>query len=89
MAGNGSKQAIPQVERTLVPPDDILFGCTTAMLSLRQQLEKICGANIPILIQGSGGSGKELLARWIHLRSTRNQGPFIKLNFASIPVTLL
>jgi two-component system response regulator AtoC len=89
MAGNSSKQAIPQVERTLVPPDDILFGCTTAMLSLRQQLEKICGANIPILIQGSGGSGKELLARWIHLRSTRNQGPFIKLNFAAIPGTLL
>ena len=88
MAGNSSKQAI-QVERTLVPPDDILFGCTPAMLALRQQLEKICGANIPVLIQGSGGCGKELLARWIHHRSTRNQGPFIKLNFAAIPGTLL
>jgi len=59
------------------------------MRSIRQQLEKVCGANIPILIQGSGGSGKELLARWIHRRSTRNEGPFIKLNFAAIPGSLI
>ncbi len=59
------------------------------MLALRQQLDKICGANIPVLLQGSGGSGKELLARWIHQRSNRNQGPFIKLNFAAIPGSLL
>jgi two-component system, NtrC family, response regulator AtoC len=89
MAGNGSKQAVPQAERTFFPPDDILFGCTPAMLALRLQLEKVCGANIPILIQGSGGSGKELLARWIHHRSNRSQGPFIKLNFAAIPGSLL
>jgi two-component system response regulator AtoC len=89
MAGNHLKQTHLHTDETVLPPDDVLFGCTPGMRSLRQQLEKVCGANIPILIQGSGGSGKELLARWIHRRSTRNGGPFIKLNFAAIPGSLI
>jgi two-component system response regulator AtoC len=89
MAGNNLKPAQLGTDQTILPPDDILFGCTPAMASIRQQLEKIGGANVPILIQGSGGSGKELLARWIHRRSNRNGGPFIKLNFAAIPGSLI
>jgi two-component system, NtrC family, response regulator AtoC len=89
MAGNASKRAHSERERAPLPPDDVLFGHTRAMLVMRQRLEKVCRANVPILIQGSGGSGKELLARWIHKKSTRNEGPFIKLNFAAIPGTLL
>jgi two-component system response regulator AtoC len=72
-----------------VPPDDIVFGCTPAMLAIRQQLEKVCGTNIPILVQGDGGSGKETLARWVHHRSPWNSGPFVKVNFAAIPGSLL
>lgn len=59
------------------------------MLAIRHQLEKVSQSNIPILLQGDGGTGKEVLARWIHYRSTRNSGPFVKLNFAAIPGSLL
>jgi two-component system, NtrC family, response regulator AtoC len=89
MADHTSKQTRSQADVHVLPPDDIIFGCTPALLTIRHQLEKICGANIPILIQGSGGSGKEVLARWIHRRSTRNIGPFIKLNFAATPGSLM
>ncbi|MGC1660570.1 MAG: sigma 54-interacting transcriptional regulator [Candidatus Acidiferrales bacterium] len=89
MAGNSSKQGPSQADTYALPPDDIIFGCTSAMLTIRHQLEKVCSANIPILIQGGGGSGKEILARWIHRRSSRNSGPFIKLNFAAIPGSLI
>jgi len=73
----------------LFPPDDIVFGCTPAMLAIRQQLEKVCGTTIPMLVQGDGGTGKETLARWVHHRSPWNSGPFVKVNFAAIPGGLL
>jgi two-component system response regulator AtoC len=59
------------------------------MLAIRQRLERVCGTNIPILVQGDGGSGKETLARWVHHRSPWNAGPFVKVNFAAIPGGLL
>jgi two-component system, NtrC family, response regulator AtoC len=89
MASSASRQSSPQVEAFVLPPDDILFGRTPAMLAMRHQLEKVCSANVPVLIQGDGGSGKEVLARWIHRRSNRNDAPFIKLNFAAIPGSLI
>jgi two-component system, NtrC family, response regulator AtoC len=72
-----------------LPPDPVIFGTTPRMLALRQQLEKACRADIPILIQGEGGSGKEVLARWIHRNSPYSRGPFVKVNFAAIPGSLL
>jgi len=72
-----------------LPPDETVFGCTPAMRRMRQQLERICHANVPLLIQGAGGSGKETLARWVHHHSSWSSGPFIKINFAAIPGNLL
>ena len=88
MASNGSSD-MRLADDMVVPPDDIVFGCTRAMLAIRQRLEKVCGTNVPILVQGDGGSGKETLARWVHHRSPWNSGPFIKINFAAIPGSLL
>jgi two-component system response regulator AtoC len=88
MASNASRDMSSAGDMVL-PPDDIVFGRTPAMLSIRQQLEKVCGTNIPILVQGDGGSGKETLARWVHQRSPWNTGPFVKVNFAAIPGSLL
>jgi two-component system, NtrC family, response regulator AtoC len=89
MARNSSPDLNPAARQFVVPPDDIVFGCTPRMLAIRQQLEKVCGANIPMLVQGDGGSGKETLARWVHHRSPWNSGPFVKVNFAAIPGSLL
>ncbi len=50
---------------------------------------KIAPSKATVLIQGESGTGKELLARYIHEQSQRNQGPFVAVNCASLPETLL
>jgi transcriptional regulator with PAS, ATPase and Fis domain len=55
------------------------------MAEVRQRAEKICNTNIPVLLNGDGGTGKEALARWIHARSSYRTGQFIKVNCAAIP----
>lgn len=72
-----------------VPPDHILFGCTAAMALVRRKAEKICDANVPALLCGPSGSGKEMMARWIHAHSTFRGGQFVKVNCAAIPGSLL
>lgn len=71
------------------PPDAILFGQSKAMAELRTKAQKICGTNIPILICGEGGTGKEALARWVHTNSEYSRGEFVKVNCAAIPGPLL
>jgi two-component system, NtrC family, response regulator AtoC len=74
---------------TGIPPVDIVFGRSPAMQGIRQKVEKIADANIPVLIQGKSGTGKEILARAIHARSIWGARPFVKVNCAAIPGTLL
>src|SRR4029077_9997855 len=56
---------------------------------IRRKVEKIAAANVPVLIQGESGTGKGMLARYIHSRSATPHGPFVKVNCAAIPGTLL
>ncbi len=57
--------------------------------ALIDKLNKVIGRDIPILIGGETGTGKELLAQAIHNDSPRAQGPFVAVNCASIPETLI
>lgn len=59
------------------------------MLAIRQKVKKIAGSNIPVLIQGPNGTGKGVLAHYLHVQSLVASGPFIKVNCAAIPGTLL
>lgn len=72
-----------------IPPDPILFGSSAAMAEVKKQAQRICRANIPVLLTGGGGTGKEALARWIHHNSDYASGEFVKVNCAAIPATLL
>ncbi len=72
-----------------LPPDDVLFGNSRRMAEVRQRAEKISGANIPVLLYGDAGTGKESLARWIHAHSPYRNGHFVRVNCAAIPGTLL
>jgi two-component system response regulator AtoC len=60
-----------------------------AMLRIREQVEKIANFNLPVLILGESGSGKEIIARLIHNRSSRAGHTFLKVNCAALPETLL
>jgi len=72
-----------------VPPEDVLFGSSAAMAELRSQAQRICRTNIPNLLTGEGGTGKEAIARWIHANSEYAAGEFVKVNCAAIPGMLL
>ncbi len=61
-----------------------LIGTSVAVSQLRQTIEKISPTNSRIMILGPSGSGKELVARMIHKKSARADGPFVALNAATI-----
>ncbi len=72
-----------------LPPDSVIFGQSDAMAAVRQKVERLTSATIPVLIQGESGTGKEVVARRIHMRSAVADGPFVKVNCPAIPGTLL
>jgi two-component system, NtrC family, response regulator AtoC len=74
---------------TELPPEQIYFGPSAAMQSVRQKVERAAGLNVPILILGESGTGKEVLARFIHNQSPWRNGPFVKVNCPAIPGTLI
>ena len=72
-----------------MPPDSVVFGSTDSMQALRERLAKIAGANVPVLIHGESGTGKDIIARMIHASSPWKTGPWVKVNCPAIPGTLL
>jgi two-component system, NtrC family, response regulator AtoC len=72
-----------------VPPDNIIFGHSEVMQSVRSRLGKVAAANVPVLITGESGTGKDIIARLIHSLSPWRVGPYVKVNCPAIPGTLL
>jgi two-component system, NtrC family, response regulator AtoC len=70
--------------------EDLSFlAASPQMLKIRQQVLQIAPVDVPVFISGESGVGKEVIARMIHLRSTRRVQPFIKVNCAALPGELL
>ena len=67
----------------------LLFGGSRAMKSLYETIERVAPTNTTVLIVGESGSGKELVARTIHDKSARSDGPFLALNCGAIPANLI
>jgi len=65
-----------------------LLTRSPSMEPLLAEAGKLAPADVPLLISGETGSGKEVLARWIHERSRRNTGAFVALNCAALPDSL-
>ena len=66
-----------------------IIGRSPPMLRLSDRVETIAQSDAPVLITGESGTGKELIARTLHERSARNPKPFIAVNCAAFPETLL
>jgi two-component system, NtrC family, response regulator len=68
---------------------DGLLGTSPQMQEVFATVQKIAGTDVAVLIVGESGTGKELVARAIHGRSARREGPFVAINCAAIPENLL
>jgi transcriptional regulator with PAS, ATPase and Fis domain len=68
---------------------NLFVTCCEAMLSLIETAQKASQSDVSVLLTGESGTGKELIARAIHTNSTRKNGPFVVVNCAGMPDTLL
>ena len=66
-----------------------IVGESEAILKVKDMIERVAPTDARVLITGSNGTGKELVARWLHEKSNRASGPFIEVNCAAIPSELI
>jgi two-component system response regulator AtoC len=72
-----------------VPPEQIIFGVSPAMAEIRRIIDRAAGLNVPVLLSGESGTGKDLIARMFHEYSSQRNGSFVKVNCPAIPGNLL
>ena len=72
-----------------VSPADRLVGRSPRMLDVYKAIGRVAPQNVTVLIRGESGTGKELVARAIYHHSPRKDGPFLAVNCAALPDTLL
>lgn len=70
-------------------PADGLIGTSPAMQRVREFIDKVARSDATLLILGESGTGKELVARAVHARSQRAEGPFVAVNCGAIPENLI
>lgn len=68
--------------------DDIIYGCS-AMHRVIEQCKQVAATDAPVMIYGETGTGKELIAQSLHNASQRANGPFLAINCAALPESLL
>src|SRR6478609_3943908 len=66
-----------------------LTGTSSVMIELKQEIERIARSDAKVLVTGESGVGKELVARAVHSGSRRSHRPFVAVNCAGLPETLL
>jgi two-component system nitrogen regulation response regulator GlnG len=71
------------------PERDVIIGRCSAMKEVYQAIGRVASQDVTVLLLGESGTGKELIARAIYHHSSRVAGPFLAVNCAAIPETLL
>lgn len=66
-----------------------MIGESEPIQQIRQMIDRVAPTEARVLITGSNGTGKELVARWLHELSNRSEGPFVEVNCAAIPGELI
>lgn len=66
-----------------------IIGTSSVMQQINETIDRVAPTDARVLITGDNGTGKELVARWIHEKSSRNKSPLIEVNCAAIPAELI
>ena len=66
-----------------------MIGKSDAIAQIKDMIEKVAQTDARVLITGPNGTGKELVAHWLHQKSQRSKGPLIEVNCAAIPAELI
>jgi DNA-binding NtrC family response regulator len=66
-----------------------MVGDSPAIRKVKDMIERVAPTDARVLVTGPNGTGKELVARWIHAKSNRNEAPLIEVNCAAIPSELI
>ena len=66
-----------------------MVGDSSEIKKIKDMIDKVAPTDARVLITGSNGTGKELVAHWLHEKSERSKGPFIEVNCAAIPSELI
>ena len=77
-----------KVRRRVVRVEEIV-GVSEAISHVRELIDKVAPSDARVLITGANGTGKELVARWLHEKSRRAVAPFVEVNCAAIPSELI
>jgi len=72
-----------------LPPMEVIFGRSSAMVAARELLERIADKTVPVLIQGESGTGKDIFAKLLHLSSDRSNSAWVKVSCPAIPHALI
>jgi two-component system, NtrC family, nitrogen regulation response regulator NtrX len=78
-----------KVLRRKVGKVEEMIGDSAAILKIKETIDKVAPTDARVLITGENGSGKELVARWLHEKSNRSKSPIVEVNCAAIPSELI
>ncbi len=77
-----------RLKKKISKKNDIV-GESEAIAKVKDMIEKVAPTDARVMITGGNGTGKELVAKWLHEKSNRASGPFIEVNCAAIPSELI
>ncbi|MBQ2418033.1 MAG: sigma-54-dependent Fis family transcriptional regulator [Alistipes sp.] len=84
-ARKGSVRKRSAIEQTIEP----IIGESEEIVHVRRLIDKVAPSQARVLVTGENGTGKELVARWMHAKSSRAEAPFVEVNCAAIPSELI
>lgn len=85
----GALRSQPGTEEEPAPPSEVCLADSWMRKDLQAAWRRVAASDVPVLIEGETGAGKEVFARQIHAHSPRAGKPFLKLNCAALPAELV